>query len=94
MKKGLKSALAIALVCLIAGIPVQTFARHAKTSWKESDHTYIIRSAKEFSTGALQNVTIHQRPGDGALTLKKRTGAMRATVFLYPRKFQPIHSSI
>lgn len=85
MKKGLKSALAIALVCLIAGIPVQTFARHAKTSWKESDHTYIIRSAKEFSTGALQNVTVHQRPGDGAVTLKKTHGSYaRDGVFVSP----------
>lgn len=82
-----KSALAIVLACLFAGAPAQSFAAHAKTTGyeKESDHTYIISSAKDFTAGTRQNVIIHQRPGDGAITLKKSRGNYaRDGVFVSP----------
>lgn len=76
MKKMLRGALVFVAAFMLASAPAPSFAAHAKGSGyvKESDHTYIISSAKDFTAGTRQNVTIHQRPGDGAFTLKKSQG--------------------
>lgn len=76
MKNLLKGALVLSLTGLLFWTPAQSLALSAKAPGyvKESDHTYIISTAKDFTAGTGENIAIHQRPGDGAITLKKSQG--------------------
>ncbi|MCL1632804.1 C39 family peptidase [Sporolactobacillus sp. CPB3-1] len=87
MAKIWKGALTILFACIIAAASAPSFAAYAKSSGsvKESDHTYLVSSANDFTAGTRENVTIHQHPGDGAFTLTKIRGKYASDgVFVSP----------
>ncbi|MFD2618416.1 MULTISPECIES: C39 family peptidase [Terrilactibacillus] len=76
MNRLLQNIIAISLSAFLILTPVLSIAAHANGPgfMIEGDHTYIISTANDFSKGTGQNISIHQRPSDGAITLEKLRG--------------------
>ncbi|MCO7124454.1 C39 family peptidase [Sporolactobacillus shoreicorticis] len=82
----LRGTLVFVASFMLTSAPAQSFAAHAKGSGyaKESDHTYLISSAKDFTAGTRQNITIDHRLGDGVITLKKSRRYATEGTFVSP----------